>query len=261
MKKEILQKIETAATPDFGNLLSKSFDLFKRIWVESLVHLLITMLAVIPFMVIIYIPFVPAIISSLQGGFSGGIEPLMDYPILMIFGYFALLFLLIIMMQGVSIAIKAHFFNVCKNEDLGTLKESGGYFTYLKGENFSKVFVLSLATFGISFAAILLCYFPIFYVMVPLQLIIVIFAFNDKLSVSDIIELSFKLGNKFWLLLFGLIIISSIIAQFGIILCFVGLFVTAYFVHIPIYYFYKETIGFNDDTESTNHEFTTQYNN
>ncbi len=261
MKKELLQKIETAGTPDFGNLLSKSFDLFKRIWVESLVHLLITMIAVLPFVFIVYLPFVPAIISSVQGGASSGIEPYMDYPILMIIGYFVLLFILIIMMQGVSIAIKAHFFQVCKNEDMGTHKETGGYFAFLKGDNFSKVFMLSLATFGISLAAILLCYLPIFYVMVPLQLIIVIFAFNDKLSVSDIIELSFKLGNKFWLLLFGLIIISSLIAQLGVILCFIGLFITAYFVYIPIYYFYKETIGFNEGTESFNTEFSTHYDN
>jgi hypothetical protein len=164
-------------------------------------------------------------------------------------------------MQGVSIAIKAHFFQVCKNEDMGSPKESGSYFTFLKGTNFSKVFMLSLATFGISLAALLLCYLPIFYVMVPLQLIIVIFAFNHELSVSDIITVSFKLGNKFWLLLFGLIIISSLIAQLGVILCFVGLFFTAYFVHIPIYYFYKDTIGFNDDSGRTVEEFSTHYDN
>ncbi len=261
MKNDILQKIETAATPDFGNLLSNSFNLFKRIWVESLVHLLITMIAVLPFIVLIYLPFIPVLISSVLGGAASDFDPFMDYSILMILGYFILLFILIIMMQGVSIAITAHFFQVCKNEDLGTIKDTGDYFAFLKGNNFSKVFLLSLATFGISLAALLLCYFPIFYVMVPLQLIIVIFAFNDKLSVSEIIKISFKLGNKFWLLLFGLIIVSSMIAQLGVILCFIGLFITAYFVYIPIYYFYKETIGFNGDTESSSNEFSTHYDN
>ncbi len=261
MKNDILQKIETAATPDFGNLLSKSFNLFKRIWVESLVHLLITMIAVLPFIVLVYLPFIPILISSVQGGYASGFEPFMGYSFLMLLGYFILLFILIIMMQGVSIAITAHFFQVCKNEDLGVEKETGDYFAYLKGNNFNKVFMLSLATFGISIAALLLCYFPIFYVMVPLQLIIVVFAFNDKLSVSEIIIISFKLGNKFWLLLFGLIIVSSMIAQLGVILCFVGLFITAYFVHIPIYYFYKETIDFNGCTGDSNDEFLTHYKN
>ncbi len=261
MKQEILQKIETAGTPDFGSLLSRSFDLFKKVWLESFMHVLVTMIAVIPFLIVIYVPFVPLIISSVRGESTRNFDPYLNYPIIMIVGYFILLFILIIIMQGVSIAITAHFFQVCKKEDSASPKETGGYLIFLKGNNFSKVFMLSLATFGISLAAVLLCYLPIFYVMVPLHLLIVIFAFNDNLSVSDIISLSFKLGNKFWLLLFGLIIVSSMIAQLGIIICFVGLFFTAYFVHIPIYYFYKDTIGFNDDSGRITEDFSTQYNN
>ena len=97
--------------------------------------------------------------------------------------------------------------------------------------------------------------------MVPLHLIVVIFAFNENLSVSDIINLSFKLGNKFWLLIFGLIIVSSLIAQLGFILCFVGLFITAFFIHIPIYYFYKETIGFKDVSNDNSDNLSTHYEN
>jgi len=261
MKNKILQKIETAATPDFGNILSRSFDLFKKVWMESFLHVLVTMLAVIPFIIVIYIPIIPSIISSVKYGASENINPFMDYPAIMVVGYFVLLFILAIIMQGVSISIIAHFFQVCKNKDRGSLNETGGYFAFLKGNNFSKVFMLSLATFGISIAAFLLCFIPVIYVMVPLQLMIVIFAFNDKLSISDIINLSFKLGNKFWLLLFGLIVISSMIAQLGVIFCFVGLFFTAFFTHIPIYYFYKDTIGFNGDSESSEEEFSTHYNN
>lgn len=125
---------------------------------------------------------------------------------------------------------------------------------FLKGKNLKKVMVLSLATVGISLAAVLLCYLPIFYVMVPLQLFVVIFAFNEDLSVSDIIKASFKMGNKYWLITFGLIILSSLIAQIGIIFCFVGVFFTAFFVHIPIYYLYKDTVGFDDDTEEFRQE-------
>ena len=95
MKKEIFQKIETTPTPDFGSLLSRSFDLFKKIWLESFIHVLITMIAVLPFVFIVYMPFVPAIISSVRGGSSRNIEPYMDYPILMIVGYFVLLFILL----------------------------------------------------------------------------------------------------------------------------------------------------------------------
>mgnify|MGYP003676731313 FL=1 len=100
---------------------------------------------------------------------------------------------------------------------------------------------------GIAIVAALLCYLPIFYVMVPLQLFAVLFTFNQDLSVSQIIKAAFKLGHKFWLIIFGIVMISSMIAQLGIIFCFVGVFVTQLFVHIPIYYIYKSTIGFKSE--------------
>ncbi len=261
MKQIIFQKIESAPTPEFGSLLSRSFDLFRKVWLESFLHLLITMIAVIPFLIVIYAPLVPIIISSARGESTDNFESYMNYPIILIVGYFILLFILIIILQAVSIAIIAHFFQVCKKADTGAPLDTGGYLTYLTGNNFSKVFMLSLATFGISIVAILLCYFPIFYVMVPLQLLVVIFAFNSDLSVSDIINISFKLGNKFWLLVFGLIIVSSLISQLGIIFCFVGLFITAFFVHIPIYYFYKDTIGFNEVSGDDSELISTHYDN
>ena len=61
--------------------------------------------------------------------------------------------------------------------------------------------------------------------------------------------------------MFALIFISSLIAQLGVILCFVGVFFTAYFVYIPIYYFYKETIGFTEDSGRNEDGFSTQYDN
>jgi hypothetical protein len=261
MKHQLLQKIESARTPDFGNLLSKSFDLFKKVWMDSFMHVVVTFLVAIPLMVLMYIPFVPAIIEAARDGGADQMEPNFDFPILSMVAYGLMVFVLIVVVQMITIAITAHFYKVCRIKDLDTQEDTGSYFSYLKEVNFGKVFKLSLANFGIAIAAMLLCYLPIFYVMVPLQLMVVIFAFNKELSVSDIISISFKLGNKFWLLVFGLMIVSSLLAQLGIILCFVGLFFTAYFVYIPIYYFYKETIGFDGDTEEFTEDFSTQYNN
>lgn len=261
MKEQLLQKIESANTPDFGNLLSKSFDLFKKVWMDSFMHVIVTFLVAIPLIFLIYIPFIPAFIESVQEGDINSMEPNFDYPLLTIIAFGLMVFVLTVVVQIISIAITSHFYKVCKIKDLGLQEDTGSYFYYLKGGGFAKVFKLSLANFGIAIAALLLCYLPIFYVMVPLQLMVVIFAFNKELSVSDIITISFKLGNKFWLLVFGLIIISSLLAQLGMILCIVGLFFTAYFVYIPIYYFYKETIGFNNGSKELADDFSTQYNN
>lgn len=261
MKQLLLQKIDSARTPDFGNLLSKSFDLFKKVWVDSFMHVIVTFLVAIPLIVLIYIPFIPAFIKSIQEGDMNNMEPNFDYPLLTIIAYSFMIFVLMVVVQMIALAITAHFYKVCKIKDLGQQDDTGSYFYYLKDGGFAKVFKLSLANFGIAIAAALLCYLPIFYVMVPLQLMVVIFAFNKELSVSDIISISFKLGNKFWLLVFGLIIVSSLIAQLGVILCIVGLFFTAYFAYIPIYYFYKETIGFDDDSKELADDFSTHYKN
>jgi len=261
MKQDIFQKIENASSPDFGNLLTRSFDLFKKVWLESFLHTILLMIAVIPFIIIVYLPIISIFIYGSRNEYGGHYEPVFDYPTLMIVGYFVLLFILIIIIQGVSIAITAHFFQVCKKVDTDSSVETGGYFRFFTGANFSKVFLMSLATFGIAIVALLLCYFPIFYVMVPLNLLIVVFAFNENLSISDIINISFKLGNKFWLLVFGLILVSSLIAQLGVIFCFVGLLFTAFFTYIPLYYFYKDTIGFDDVSEGDQEIISSQYTN
>ena len=261
MKQQLINKIESARTPDFGNILSKSFDLFKVVWMDSFMHVIVTFLVAIPLIVLVYVPFVPAIIASARDGGIEYMEPNFDYPIITMFAYGVMMFVLMVVVQMIAIAITAHFYKVCRIKDMDTQEDTGSYFSFLKGGGLGKILMLSLANFGIAIAAIILCYLPIFYVMVPLQLMVAIFAFNKELSVSDIISISFKLGNKFWLLVFGLIIISSLIAQLGIILCFVGLFFTAYFPYIPIYYFYKETIGFGNDSEELAEDFSTQYDN
>ena len=112
---------------------------------------------------------------------------------------------------------------------------------------------LSLATFGISLAAMSLCFFPIIYVMVPLSLMNVIFAFNPELSVSEIIKAGFKLGNKKWLLVFGLSIVSGMLAEIvGLLMCCIGILVTISFVYIPVYFVYKESIGFDEELGKKN---------
>lgn len=253
MEQPIFEKIENAKKPDFGDILSKSFELFKKVWEQALYHVLITMAAVIPMIFFIYVPYLIFIffVTGVNDYHYTDSHGYFDQPDLtpfipLLIVYIIIVLLLIFVAQALVLGVTAHFIKVLKKEDAGDSEDVGGYLDLVK-RDFKKLFVLSLATFGIGLLAVLLCYFPIFYVMVPLQLIVVFYAFNPELSVSDTIKACFKLGNKYWLIIFGLVIISSIIAQLGILLCFVGIFFTAYFVHIPIYYVYKDTIGFDDD--------------
>jgi len=249
MQHPIFQKIAQAPKLDFGDVLSKSFTLFKKVWVEGTVHVLIALAISIPVMILAYVPLVPMMIQESQMPNGQEFNPFVEYSVPVIIGYFLLLFVLIFITQVFNYGISAHLYKVIQKADTGKPMDTGGYFVFLKG-NFSKLFVLSLAAMGIAVLATLLCYLPLFYVMVPLQLLIVIFAFNPEMSVSQLVKASFKLGNKFWLIIFGLIIISGLIAQVGILLCFIGIFVTASFVHLPMYYVYKDAIGFEDESIS-----------
>ncbi|MEL6812927.1 MAG: hypothetical protein AAFP76_16505 [Bacteroidota bacterium] len=48
MKSDIFQRIENAKQPDFGDVLSESFNLFQKVWVEGFIHLLIAVAVIIP---------------------------------------------------------------------------------------------------------------------------------------------------------------------------------------------------------------------
>lgn len=67
----------------------------------------------------------------------------------------------------------------------------------------------------------------------------------------EINKASFALGNKNWLVIFGLVIIIIIIimgglAEFGVILCCVEIFFTAMLANAPTYYIYKYGVGFEE---------------
>lgn len=255
MENPVFQKIENANKPDFGDILSKSFELFKKVWEQALYHVLITMAAVIPMIFIIYVPYIIFVFYTVGFDSYGSYDSygyyeqpdLMPFLPLLIL-YIVFVFVAVFIVQTFVLGITAHFYKVLKKEDMGDDTEVGGYFDIVKTD-YKKLFLLSLASFGIAILAVLLCYLPIFYVMVPLQLVTVVYVFNRELSAGDIIKACFKLGNKYWLIIFGLVILSSIIAQVGILLCFVGVFFTAYFVHLPMYYVYKDTVGFKDTSE------------
>ncbi len=246
MQTSLNERIENSNNIDFGDILSKSFELFKKTWVEALLHALISFLVIIPFMLIVYVPIF---------GFGGMLANMGDsYHMssfaegatgLMFFLWIGVIFFLSFLIQPFILSIVGNFLRVCKNKDLDQEVATDGYFGLLK-KHFGKMFLLSLATIGIALLAVLLCYLPIFYVMVPLQLFLPVLVFNESLTVSEIIKASFKLGNKYWLMLFGLIIVSSLLASLGILLCGIGIIVTSYYQYIVIYYFYKDSVGFDE---------------
>lgn len=250
MKTTIIEKIENSKSVDFGDILSKSFELYKKVFQDGMVHVLVSLIVVIPFIIIIYIPILPMYIDMIQYGgdpYYYGNDPFTDFSVIFWIGYAFVVMILSAVLQLVTISIYGHFLLSLKRADTGSTEDIGGYFDLLKN-HFGKILLLSLAILGIATLAALLCYLPLLYVMVPLQLFLPIFVFNQELTVSEIISAAFKLGNKYWGILFGLIIVAGILSSLGAIACYIGLIFTAFFTYIVIYYFYKDSIGFDEPT-------------
>lgn len=255
---QIKTKIQNAKQLDFGDLFNKSIELFKKVWIQGFVILLLTFLFAIPFLIVVYIPL-------LALGFASGTALDTESMQWQVFGTFAgllIILLFIVMYVGiltVGLALRTAFYRIAKMKDFD---EMGGedYFFFLKKKYLKKTIGIALASLGIAIVAAILCYLPLFYAIVPLSLIPVIYAFNPDLSVSDIIKLSFQLGNKKWGITFGLLIVGGLLSYFvGILMCFIGVYFTISFAYLPSYFIYKEVIGFNNDNDDDEVDFNTGF--
>ena len=241
---ELQSRIQNAKSLDFGTIFNQSIELFKKVWVQGLIVVVLTMALMIPFYLLMYIPMVAMGImdpESMQQSSDA------NFGMIIFFNLFQLVIGFIATVIGFG--FKAAFYRICKNKDLD-LVGSDDYFYFFKKPYLGKVIKLAAISYGIAVIAMLLCVLPIIYAVVPIAFINVIFAFNPDLSESNIVKASFDIGNKKWGITFGLMLVAGILAGIvGLLLCVIGIFVTSAFSYIPLYFIYKEAIGFGDDDE------------
>jgi hypothetical protein len=249
---EIQRRIEDAKDLDFGTIFSQSIDVFKKVWVQGLVTLLLNMLLAIPIIMVFYIPLVIMGISDAYENSNNSFDTSaqLDISPIMFLVMGVLYLFLIVAMSTIGFALKAAFYRICKMRDQEKMGRED-YFYFFKKPYLEKTIKLTLAFIGISILAMLLCVIPLIYAFVPLSLITVIYAFNPDMPISEIINLSFKLGNKKWLITFGLLFVSGLLAGLvGFLMCGVGMYVTASFSYLPVYIIYKDVVGFDDEDET-----------
>jgi hypothetical protein len=246
---EIQEKINKNAPVDFGEVFNNAFNLFQKIWLQGFLMQLILFGVIMGVMFILYIPLMGGVFI-VDG--MGGVGVSEGASILLMIGMFVFYIAFIVAMSFFSMGLQAAFYRQVRMRDKGLESERGvSWGMFFKKKYMSKLLVLSLATAGIGIAAYLLCLIPIFYVMIPLQFISIIFAFNPELSVKEVIYSSFNLGTKKWFIAFGLIFVSSILAQLaGLMMCVIGVLFTASFVYLPAYFIYKEVVGFYEDDDA-----------
>ena len=237
----ILEKIERAKALDFGTIFSQSIELFKKTWVPGLVIMLLTMVLMVPLYLVMYLPMLAMGLANPEYFASGN-----DFNPLLLIPFVLLILVFVFFASIIGFGLKSAFYRICKTKDFNQAT-SDDYFYFFKKPYLGKTIKLALATFGISIIAALLCFVPVIYVIVPITLMNVVYAFNPDMTVSDIIKIAFKLGNKKWLLAFGLMIVAGALAGIvGMLMCFIGIYVTTSFVYLPFYFIYKESIGFNE---------------
>nr|WP_298997361.1 hypothetical protein [uncultured Allomuricauda sp.] len=239
---QVTKKIDSSNSLDFGRIFNASFELFKKVWVQGFITLLLTFVVIIPFYLVAYIPMVAI---GMTDPYYFESEELPASMILFFIFYYP------VMLIGVTMfttCLTAAFLRICKMVDSG---QSGrdDYFFYFKKPYLGKAFTLALIISGLSILGMLACGIGIVYLVVPMSLISAFFAFNEELSPGEITKASFALGNKNWLVIFGLILVAGLVAQLGVLLCFIGFLFTAMFTRIPIYFIYKESVGFSSETE------------
>jgi len=245
---EFEQKVNENESLDFGDIFNKSIELFKKTWKQGVLHALLSVGLVLGVMALILVPMFlmgvidPSVFESLESG---------DPDFMPIIIMYAVMFPAIFIASIFSMLLNMAFYRIIKQIDLDEPALSVSFGMFFNTKHFMKALSLSIITMLIAIVAMLACYLPLFYVMVPLTLLIPIFTFNPEMSNSDLIKASFKLGTKKWLITFGLIFISAILAELvGLILCGVGIFVTMSFVYLPSYFVYKDTVGFGDGSSS-----------
>lgn len=241
----ILQKIASAKKLDFGSIFSESIELYKKAWLQGFLMQLFILLILLPLIIVAYIPFIGLIIAQQQNGGNNN-EALNNFITGMSIPYIIFVIVGVIVLGTIAVAINAGFYRILKKMDYNEVIETKDFFYFVKGAYLPKVFLVMLVSILIAIPSALLCYIPLIYMMVPLTYFTAIFAFNPELSVGQIVSVSFKLGNKKWLISFGLIIVSTIcIFALSMLTCGLGSLFLQSFQLVPIYLVYKHVVGFN----------------
>ena len=234
------ERIQQSAQVEFGSVFNNSVELFKKVWLQGFITLILTFAAILPFYLLIYLPMIAMGISDPDIFEQQEIPPLFAGLMTLVMPLF------VIGVMTIGICLNAAFLRICRKYDLN---ESGkdDYFYYFKREYLSKALIISLIMVGLSFLGVLACGLGIIYLMVPMSLFPAFFAFNRELTALEVVKASFALGNKNWLMIFLLILVSGLVGQLGAILCLVGVLFTAMFSKIPIYFIHKDAVGVSMD--------------
>ena len=239
---EIQSKIEKANPLDFGSIFENVIEMFKKVWLKGFLTLLF--LVICGF--VIGLVFVLIGLAPENNLFSNGFELESFFSLFSVNVLYSIP--QTILASTLTILFVAAFYRICRQFDQGE-EVNDDYFYFFKKEYFSKVFMLGIIYTVIATLAQLMFLIPYIYVIVPLSYFSVVFANNPHLSEMEIVKASFSLGNKKWLITFGLMFVTGILGMLGVLGCGVGLLFTISIVYLPVFFIYKDVVGFDERSE------------
>lgn len=246
---EFQSKVANARELDFGTIFNQSIELFKKSWLHGFLMQLFVMILMLPLIIVLYVPMIMMLIAQSE---SGQMDP---NAMSGLFAGFSIVYILlfcvgVLAVGGIQVALIAAFFRILSHLDQGQMVKTSDMFFFLKGRYLGKIFLLMFVTILIALPAVLFFYLPFIYVMVPMSFFSLVFAFNPEWSIGDIVGSSFRLGNKKWVLTFGLLLVSYVaVMVLSMVSCGLGGLFFAPFMYHPIFYIYKGTVGFDDLSE------------
>lgn len=238
---EIQSKIQNAQHLDFGTILDLCIKMFKEVWLKG-------------FLMIIIIGLFAAVLTFAFSAIGLSPDPYAttwfeDFNFYTYYTSNALYTLpQTILISSLTLGMLAGFYKTCKQTDLND-SSSDVLFYFFKGSYINKIFMLGIIYAIIATVAQILFVIPYIYAYVPLSFFAVVFSNNPDLTETEIVKISFNLGTKKWLITFGLIFVTGILGMLGVIACFIGLLFTISIMYLPVYFVYRDVVGFEGDSE------------
>ena len=245
----LLSKIQVASTIDFGDLFNESVTLFKKVWVQGLILQLFSVLIMLPFIIIFYVPYFELVLENTSNGVMDSAA--LGQELIDAYGSSLLwIYLVMLLCSLVSYVLNLGFYRIVKQIDHGQAFVFSELFHFFKAASIGKSFGLAVTHMFISILATLLCFLPIIYAIVPLMFLLPVFAYNSDLSISEIVKVSFTLGNKKWGIVFLTLILNVILIYvIALVTCGLGTLFVSCFLYLPQYIIYKKVIGFDGPKE------------
>ena len=253
----LFEKINNAKALDFGDIISRTIELFKKVWLQGFLLMIILCVVMTPLFVAIYMPMYTSLVDQMQ---NGGYNPNDANNLLGMqsdsFRYKIMGLTFII--SFITTALVAAFYKVIRKLDNDEVFRFSDFFQFFRGKYFDRIFAIasfSLLIALLNFAfekflspntAILLNLLMNIILSIYTTLFVVFFAFNPNLKAGEFFSLSFNLGSKKWFLIFGLLVVTGLLACLGFIACGLGVLFTVSIVYLPVYFVYKDVVGFNE---------------